>query len=32
MMERGNVGDFAQALDLVPSTRINEFKRTKIPR
>ena len=32
MMERGNVGDFAQALDLVPSTRLNEFKRTKIPR
>jgi hypothetical protein len=32
MMERGNVGDFAHALDLVPSTRLNEFKRTKIPR
>jgi len=32
MMERGNVDDFAQALDLVGSTRINEFKRTKIPR
>jgi DSBA-like thioredoxin domain len=32
MMERGNVDDFAQALDLVGSTRLNEFKRTKIPR
>ena len=32
MMERGNVDDFAQALDLLPSTRLNEFKRTKIPR
>jgi len=32
MMERGNVADFAHALDLVPSTRLNEFKRTKIPR
>jgi predicted DsbA family dithiol-disulfide isomerase len=32
MMERGNVDDFAQALELVPSTRINEFKRTKISR
>jgi hypothetical protein len=32
MMERGNVGDLAQALDLVASTRLNEFKRTKIPR
>jgi hypothetical protein len=32
MMERGNVADFAQALDLVPDVRINEFKRTKIPR
>ena len=32
IMERGNVDDFAQALDLVPSTRLNEFKRTKIPR
>ena len=32
MMERGNVDDFAQALELVPSVRINEFKRTKIPR
>ena len=32
IMERGNVGDFEQALDLVASTRLNEFKRTKIPR
>jgi hypothetical protein len=32
MMERGNVDDFAHALELVPSTRLNEFKRTKIPR
>ena len=32
MMERGNVDDFAHALDLVASTRLNEFKRTKIPR
>jgi hypothetical protein len=32
IMERGNVGDLEQALDLVASTRLNEFKRTKIPR
>ena len=32
IMERGNVDDWAQALDLVGSTRLNEFKRTKIPR
>ena len=32
MMERGNVDDFAQALDLVGDIRINEFKRTRIPR
>ncbi len=32
LMERGNVGDFEQALDLVGSTRLNEFKRTRIPR
>ena len=32
MMERGNVDDLAQALDLIGSTRLNEFKRTKIPR
>lgn len=32
IMERGNVDDLAQAIDLVGSTRLNEFKRTKIPR
>jgi hypothetical protein len=32
LMERGNVDDFAHALDLVPGNRLNEFKRTKIPR
>jgi DSBA-like thioredoxin domain-containing protein len=32
LMDRGNVDDLAHALDLVPSTRLNEFKRTKIPR
>jgi DSBA-like thioredoxin domain len=32
MMERGNVDDLAEALDLVGHTRLNEFKRTKIPR
>jgi hypothetical protein len=32
LMERGNVDDFAHALDLLPSTRLNEFKRTKISR
>jgi 2-hydroxychromene-2-carboxylate isomerase len=32
LMERGNADDLAQALDLVGSTRLNEFKRTKIPR
>jgi hypothetical protein len=32
IMERGNVDDFAEALDLVGHTRLNEFKRTKIPR
>jgi DSBA-like thioredoxin domain len=32
LMERGNVADLEQALDLVASTRLNEFKRTKIPR
>jgi hypothetical protein len=32
LMERGDVGDFDQALDLVGSARLNEFKRTKIPR
>jgi hypothetical protein len=32
IMERGNVDDWARALDLVGSNRLNEFKRTKIPR
>ena len=32
IMERGNVDDFAQALGLVGSARLNEFKRTRIPR
>jgi len=32
LMERGNVDDFERALDLVGHTRLNEFKRTKIPR
>lgn len=32
LMERGNVDDLAKALDLVGTTRLNEFKRTKIPR
>jgi DSBA-like thioredoxin domain len=32
IMERGNVDDLAQAIELVGSIRLNEFKRTKIPR
>jgi hypothetical protein len=32
LMERGNTADLEQALDLVGNTRLNEFKRTKIPR
>ena len=32
LMERGNADDLAKALDLVGTTRLNEFKRTKIPR
>jgi 2-hydroxychromene-2-carboxylate isomerase len=32
IMERGNVDDLEQAIGLVASTRLNEFKRTKIPR
>lgn len=32
IMERGNVADLEQALALVGDTRLNEFKRTKIPR
>jgi 2-hydroxychromene-2-carboxylate isomerase len=31
-MERGRVDDLEQALDLLASDRINEFKRTQIPR
>jgi hypothetical protein len=32
LMERGNVADLEQVLGLVGDTRLNEFKRTKIPR
>lgn len=32
LMDRGNVDDLEQALGLVGDTRLNEFKRTKIPR
>ena len=32
LMQRGDVDDLAHALDLLGSTRLNEFKRTKIPR
>jgi hypothetical protein len=32
IMERGNADDLAQAVDLVASTRLNEFKRTRIAR
>jgi hypothetical protein len=31
-MERGRVDDLERALDLVDWTRLNEFKRTRIPR
>ena len=31
-MDRGNVDDLEQALDLLGVDRINEFKRTQIPR
>ena len=31
-MERGRVDDLERALDLLPWTRLNEFKRTRIPR
>ena len=31
-MERGRVDDLERALDLVEWTRLNEFKRTRIPR
>ena len=32
LMERGNVGDLEQVLDLLQATRLNEFKRTAIAR
>ncbi|MDQ3943937.1 MAG: DsbA family protein [Actinomycetota bacterium] len=32
LMERGNVADLEQAVSLVGDTRLNEFKRTRIPR
>ncbi|MGH9001999.1 MAG: DsbA family protein, partial [Acidimicrobiia bacterium] len=32
LMERGNTEDLAQAIELVGDTRLNEFKRTRIPR
>ena len=32
LMERGNIADLEQALGLVGDTRLNEFKRTRIPR
>jgi 2-hydroxychromene-2-carboxylate isomerase len=32
IMERGNTADLEQALDLVGDVRLNEFKRTRIPR
>jgi hypothetical protein len=32
LMEQGNVDDLEQALGLVGDTRLNEFKRTRIPR
>ncbi|MGH9036949.1 MAG: DsbA family protein [Acidimicrobiia bacterium] len=32
IMERGNVADLEQTLSLVGDTRLNEFKRTRIPR
>ena len=31
-MERGRVDDLERALDLLQWTRLNEFKRTRIPR
>ena len=31
-MERGRVDDLERALDLLPWSRLNEFKRTRIPR
>jgi hypothetical protein len=32
LMERGNVDDLEQVLALLQATRLNEFKRTSIPR
>jgi hypothetical protein len=32
LMERGNTADLEQAVELVGDTRLNEFKRTRIPR
>ena len=32
IMERGNVADLERVLDLIGFTRLNEFKRTRIPR
>ena len=32
LMERGRVDDVERVLDLIPWTRLNEFKRTTIPR
>ena len=32
LMERGNTADLEQVVELVGDTRINEFKRTRIPR
>jgi hypothetical protein len=31
-MERGRVDDLERSLDLLQWTRLNEFKRTKLPR
>jgi hypothetical protein len=31
-MERGRVDDLERVLDLLPWSRLNEFKRTRIPR
>jgi hypothetical protein len=32
LMERGRVDDLERALDLIPWTGLNEFKRTRISR
>ena len=31
-MERGRIDDLERVLDLLPWSRLNEFKRTRIPR